>query len=171
MLTEADFHASWDVLRQLGDRYMVIFNGGPDAGSSVAHKHLQVFPRPDWRTIIDDMIKEPSTVILPFQNRVAALQTATRYGALFSLYQSMCKELDIENGTAHSMILVKEWLAVIPRSGATIAGEIEDNLLQGGANAMIGMLWMKTPEQFDNWQTYGPMKVLTEFGRTVVKEQ
>lgn len=57
LLREADFQASLRVLEQLGDRYMVIFNGGPDAGSSVAHKHLQVFPRPDWRTIADDIVE------------------------------------------------------------------------------------------------------------------
>jgi len=58
MLTEADFEASVDVLKQLGDRYMVIFNGGPKAGSSVAHKHLQVFLRPDWRSVADEIIDE-----------------------------------------------------------------------------------------------------------------
>ena len=56
MLTEADFEASVDVLTRLGDRYMVIFNGGPDAGSSVAHKHLQVFLRPEWRNVADEIV-------------------------------------------------------------------------------------------------------------------
>lgn len=56
LLTEADFEASLDVLQQLGDRYMVIFNGGPKAGSSVAHKHLQVFLRPEWTTIADEIV-------------------------------------------------------------------------------------------------------------------
>lgn len=54
LLTEDDFIAGWDVLRDLGERYMVIFNGGPDAGSSVAHKHLQIFERPEWRTVADE---------------------------------------------------------------------------------------------------------------------
>jgi len=56
LLTEADFEASLDVLRQLGGRYMVVFNGGPKAGSSVAHKHLQVFLRPEWATIADEIV-------------------------------------------------------------------------------------------------------------------
>jgi len=55
-LTEADLEASLDVLQQLGERYMVVFNGGPKAGSSVAHKHLQVFLRPEWRTIADKIV-------------------------------------------------------------------------------------------------------------------
>lgn len=56
MLTQADFEASVDILTKLGDRYMVIFNGGPAAGSSVAHKHLQVFLRPEWRTVADEIV-------------------------------------------------------------------------------------------------------------------
>lgn len=55
MLTEADFQACLDVMKQMGERYMCIFNGGPDAGSSVAHKHLQVFQRPEWRTVVEDI--------------------------------------------------------------------------------------------------------------------
>lgn len=35
---------------------MVIFNGGPDAGSSVAHKHLQVFLRPGWGSVADGIV-------------------------------------------------------------------------------------------------------------------
>lgn len=83
---------------------------------------------------------------------------------VFSHYQRMCDQLAIINGKPHSLVLVKEYLMVIPRKCATINGEIEGALMQGGANAMIGMLWLKTPEQFENWKSYGPMKVLTAFG-------
>ena len=57
MLKEQDFEAAVSVLEQLGDRYMAIFNGGPDAGSSVAHKHMQLFVKPDWRSLIDDIVE------------------------------------------------------------------------------------------------------------------
>lgn len=53
LLTQPDFDATWEALKGLGDRYLVVFNGGPDAGSSVAHKHLQLFPRPEWKTFAD----------------------------------------------------------------------------------------------------------------------
>lgn len=52
-LTQNDIEASWSVIHELGDRYVVVFNGGPDAGSSVAHKHLQLFPLPSWKTIAE----------------------------------------------------------------------------------------------------------------------
>lgn len=58
LLHKADFEAALSVLEQLGDRYMAIFNGGPDAGSSVAHKHLQLFVKPDWNSIIDDLVHD-----------------------------------------------------------------------------------------------------------------
>ncbi|KAK5071665.1 bifunctional AP-4-A phosphorylase/ADP sulfurylase [Lithohypha guttulata] len=165
MLTQADFHAASEVLKQLGDRYMIIFNGGPDAGSSVAHKHLQVFPRPERRTVVEDLLENPE-LMLPFRYELAKLDENTKSEDIYNHYKSMCNKLAISNGTPQSLVLVKEWLIVLPRTCATIKGEIEGALMQGGANAMIGMLWLKTPEQFENWKKYGPMKVLTEFGVT-----
>lgn len=46
LLNAGDFHAAWLSLSALGDHYMVIFNGGKDAGASLNHKHLQVLSRP-----------------------------------------------------------------------------------------------------------------------------
>ena len=47
LLNADDFHAAWLALTSMGDKYMVIFNGGKDAGASMNHKHLQVLPRPE----------------------------------------------------------------------------------------------------------------------------
>lgn len=47
ILNIEDFNAAWLALSSMGDRYMVIFNGGKDAGASLNHKHLQVLPRPE----------------------------------------------------------------------------------------------------------------------------
>ena len=44
-LNDGDLRAGWDALQALGNDYMVIFNGGEDAGASVGHKHLQVIPK------------------------------------------------------------------------------------------------------------------------------
>ena len=101
---------------------------------------------------------------LPFKYRLAVLPTDFSAKMVDELYQKACRELSIVSGTAQSVILVKEWLLVMPRSTATIQGEIENEPMQGGANAMIGMLWLKTEEQYKNWISYGPMKVLKEFG-------
>lgn len=49
LLDEGDFDAAWRALALLDpqqQRFMVIFNGGKDAGASVNHKHLQVLPGP-----------------------------------------------------------------------------------------------------------------------------
>lgn len=58
LLTLPDFEATWEVLKEMGVGYMAVFNGGPDAGSSVAHKHLQVFPRPEWKTFADRIAED-----------------------------------------------------------------------------------------------------------------
>ncbi|KAH6638644.1 hypothetical protein BKA67DRAFT_697363 [Truncatella angustata] len=163
-LTADDIEASASVLHQLGERYMVIFNGGPDAGSSVAHKHLQVFPRPEWETVADKIAKDSSKSPLPFRYGLKMLATDTTAAGIYDHYVELCRELSISSGRAHSMLLVRDWLMVIPRACATIHGHIADAPMQGGANAMIGMLWLKSTEQFQNWQEYGPIRVLTEFG-------
>jgi ATP adenylyltransferase len=45
LLNAHDFNAAWLALTALGDKYMVIFNGGKDAGASLNHKHMQIIPR------------------------------------------------------------------------------------------------------------------------------
>jgi ATP adenylyltransferase len=47
LLNAHDFNAAWRALTTLGVKYMVIFNGGKDAGASLNHKHMQVIPRAD----------------------------------------------------------------------------------------------------------------------------
>ncbi|KAF2270218.1 hypothetical protein CC78DRAFT_195667 [Lojkania enalia] len=165
LLTNADFEASCVVLQQIGDRYMVIFNGGPEAGSSVAHKHLQIFPRPEWETVGDEIASHNAPhKKLPFYYRLSLLQKMLSIKEIHDLYQKMCTELSIENNVAHSVVLTDSWLMVIPRKTANIQGNIPDAPMQGGANAMLGMEWLKTKEQFENWIVYGPMRAVAEFG-------
>lgn len=45
LLNAHDFEAAWSALKALGDGYMVIYNGGKDAGASLNHKHMQVIPQ------------------------------------------------------------------------------------------------------------------------------
>lgn len=45
LLNASDFQAAWSALKSLGDGYMVIYNGGKDAGASLNHKHMQLIPR------------------------------------------------------------------------------------------------------------------------------
>lgn len=165
LLYEPDFVASLNVLEQLGDRYMVIFNGGPDAGSSVAHKHLQVFLRPEWATIADDMVSGSSKAKPPFAHVLRPVTKHLSPQDLCRLYNDACTELNISSGTAQSFILTHDWMLLMPRACATIQGEINDAPLQGGANAMIGMLWLKSENQLKNWKSYGPMKALESFGK------
>ena len=111
------------------------------------------------------MLGLTSAGILPYQNRLIKLPQQVQAKEVFSIYQNMCKQLSISNGDAHNLILVREWIMVIPRSTGTIQGEIADAPLQGGANALIGMIWLKSYEQLENWKRYGPMRVLTEFAK------
>ena len=57
-LNDKDLRAGWAALQALGDGYMVIFNGGEEAGASVAHKHLQVIPKAGHIDQIAGLIKK-----------------------------------------------------------------------------------------------------------------
>ncbi|KAI5288044.1 hypothetical protein KEM54_005515, partial [Ascosphaera aggregata] len=43
-LQPIDFEAGWTTLRELGDGYMLIFNGGTQGGWSLPHRHMQLLP-------------------------------------------------------------------------------------------------------------------------------
>jgi ATP adenylyltransferase len=44
VLNEADLTAAWAVIHRFETPQMVIYNCGPESGSSQGHKHLQVLP-------------------------------------------------------------------------------------------------------------------------------
>lgn len=104
---------------------------------------------------------------LPFEYRLTKIPTSRSADVVYEFYKAMCGELQMLTGRAHGLLLTKEWIMVVPRRTANIAGEIDDAPLQGGANAMIGMLWLKSQEQLENWKRYGPMKALRDFGVAV----
>lgn len=107
---------------------------------------------------------------LPFFYEQVCLSDHTSSKEIHTHYQTMTTKLNIHNDVAHSVLLTKSWIAVMPRSCATINGELPDAPMQGGANAMLGMEWLKSVQQFENWKAYGPMKVLEAFGVTPNRE-
>ncbi|KAK6434209.1 hypothetical protein LTR95_009613 [Oleoguttula sp. CCFEE 5521] len=65
-LTLRDVDATWQVLRMLGPSYMAIFNGGPEAGGSIAHKHVQIMPKPGWKMFPESCLtQDPEMAFLP----------------------------------------------------------------------------------------------------------
>ncbi|OQO09995.1 hypothetical protein B0A48_04350 [Cryoendolithus antarcticus] len=71
-LTLRDVDTTWRVLEMLGSGYMAIFNGGPEAGGSIAHKHVQIMPKPGWEMFPGRCLTEDpeSTFQYPAHNAV-----------------------------------------------------------------------------------------------------
>ena len=59
---------------------------------------------------------------------------------------------------AHNVILVNEWILVIPRSCARHGN------LAANAASMAGMVWVTKPEDVEDWVDRGPMELLCQFG-------
>lgn len=68
--------------------------------------------------------------------------------------------LKIRSGVekAHNVVLVDEWMLVIPR-GCARHGNLAAN-----AASMAGMIWVTKPEGVQDWVDRGPMELLCQFG-------
>ena len=58
----------------------------------------------------------------------------------------------------HNMVVVQEWMMLIPRTSAGYKG------LYSNAAGMLGMVWISDQETADRWIKVGPATVLTELG-------
>ncbi|KAH6717155.1 hypothetical protein BKA61DRAFT_318840 [Leptodontidium sp. MPI-SDFR-AT-0119] len=161
-LNEGDFASAWDVLRRLKSRHMVIYNCGVESGSSIGHKHLQVLPRPekgDFELFPDALgIDEDKNAVrnLPFRHAVKRLPSNSDVTELVEVYEALKIRSGVEK--AHNVVLVDEWMLVIPR-GCARHGNLAAN-----AASMAGMIWVTKPEGVQDWVDRGPMELLCQFG-------
>ncbi|KAK0129174.1 hypothetical protein ONS95_001109 [Cadophora gregata] len=161
-LNAVDFDAAWNVVSRLESRNMVIYNCGVEAGSSIGHKHLQILPRPERKEfeMFPDALgidNEKSEVRgLPFRHAVKLLSSSPSVSELVSVYEKLKIRSRVNN--AHNVILVKEWMLVIPRSCARHGN------LAANAASMAGLAWVNKLEDIQNWIDRGPMELLRQFG-------
>ncbi|KAH7313025.1 Ap4A phosphorylase II [Rhexocercosporidium sp. MPI-PUGE-AT-0058] len=165
-LNEVDLDAAWNVLRRLKSRHMAIYNCGFEAGSSIGHKHLQVLPRPEKEEfeLFPDALgvdhEKNAVRNLPFRHAVKKLSSNPDLTELVWVYASLKLLSGVEK--AHNIILVDEWMLVIPRSCA------KHGNLAANAASMAGMVWVTTSEDVQDWIDRGSMELLCQFG--VVKK-
>ncbi|KAM0715551.1 hypothetical protein Q7P37_009049 [Cladosporium fusiforme] len=170
LLSVDDFHAAWLALSSMGDRYMVIFNGGKDAGASLNHKHLQVLPRPSSAglgTLLEVSNGENSYLSklkdVPYRLATRKLPLHPTGVVLQETFHSLRRDLGLEPGSPYNMIIVSQRMIVIPRRTADIEG------VQANAAGMIGVVYCSSEEQYQAWLQRGPMQLLQKFG--VPKDQ
>lgn len=175
-LDEDDFAAVHMLLDSqiVGDKagrgeYLVFFNGGADAGCSRVHKHLQAIPQESYD---GDPWRNVDKGVLPFGyfekrfDLTAAFEpkmTLEAYGEGLefverSLGVATAEEDGKRRAPAHSVLLDRERIVVIPRVAAGLGGV--------GANAagMLGMIWVQSEDSMEKWLEIGPQNVLREAG-------
>jgi ATP adenylyltransferase/5',5'''-P-1,P-4-tetraphosphate phosphorylase II len=79
---------------------------------------------------------------------------------LSEIYEILLTVASVAEAPAHNVIIVKEWILVVPRLRA------KSGNLVANAAAMVGMVWVNTKEDLQEWIDRGPMKMLCEFGVT-----
>ncbi|EXJ63449.1 uncharacterized protein A1O5_11498 [Cladophialophora psammophila CBS 110553] len=171
-LDRNDLSAAWTILRHFTE-YMVIYNCGFESGSSQGHKHMQFWPYPDEQDLGFQLF--PNTVEstvnvtdnipnVPYKHFVLRLPTDADANNLVKTYEKLLRKVqqshkEAGGGTDYNVILVKEWMCLIPRR--------HSGLERGaGANsaAMLGLVWIATEAEKDIWNSSGPAEYLKYLG-------
>lgn len=74
------------------------------------------------------------------------------------LLDAMRKSLGAESFAAYNLVMVKEWMIVIPRRHAS-----RESIRANGAG-MMGLVWIQDIEERKEWTRLGMAKVLAHMG-------
>jgi len=158
-----DVRATWAVMGQLtkeGQEVMAIYNCGAEAGASQGHKHLQLFPRPGshefelypGRVRLEEG-KATSCEGVPYKHFIMPIPSNATAEDVYAIYEQLLNRIRPilrEHGTEdYNMIVVKEWMLVIPRRRHGREG------VEANAVGMMGWLWLKGKEERDGWARFG----------------
>lgn len=170
-----DFEAWLACLSQIDG--LGFYNGGPAAGASQPHKHLQLVPLPlgdantplPMETLFDSAPAGPGIVTvptLPFAHAFArfdsAAGTPTADTAL-ALYETMLTALGIgstqldggaQQSIPYNLLLTRRWMLLVPRAAESAAGISVNSL------GFAGSFFVRDTEQMETLQRVGPMSVL-----------
>jgi ATP adenylyltransferase/5',5'''-P-1,P-4-tetraphosphate phosphorylase II len=172
-----DVEASWTFLRSVQSPHYVMYNCTKEAGCSRYHKHTQIVRKPEvaesdptgFRFFPDVKNREIRVPYVYFIHHFdCAGQGQSIDGkAVFSIYLDLLRQcrkaLDIAEADStavcpHNVLLVKEWIIVIPRRRGDFKG------VSANSAGMMGMPTISNEELFKIWTTVGPAKVLSELG-------
>ncbi|KAK0638285.1 hypothetical protein DIS24_g9969 [Lasiodiplodia hormozganensis] len=164
-----DFQAVLDVSARLEASHYAIYNCMEPAGSSREHKHLQIFRRPVDFAFFPDR-PDADTANIPFQYflhyfNITPSSAHHLLDAYEILHAKASQSLGLgagkeTNNFPHNVILVKEWMLVIPRKRSNVEG------VSANAAGMMGMIWVADAAKVRKWKELGPAWVLSQLGVT-----
>jgi ATP adenylyltransferase len=180
LLTLADFTALWQCLNEIDG--LGFYNGGPVAGASQRHKHLQLVPTPFVPggpavpllpalarvQLTGKLGRSPQ---LPFVHAIAPVDPrwvgapAEAARATLDLYSMLLEavglppDLDQEQQPGpYNLLLTRQWLWLVPRSQETVEG------MSVNALGFAGSLFVRDAEQLAQIQALGPLEILRRVG-------
>jgi ATP adenylyltransferase len=189
-LSAEDLEAAWSVLCRLESPYIVIYNGGLQGGWSLTHRHMHLLPRPprDEHDLFPDiygikdgefslqplssvgmsqdlLLRTRNTGIvpnIPFKHAARRLPRSLQEGELYSIYKDLLATTGVDEPEySHNLVMVRDWMLIIPRSRASQEGVKIVN-----AAGMMGMIWIPSNDVLDIWlQSGDPMALLARFGQ------
>ncbi|CCE62159.1 hypothetical protein TPHA_0B04890 [Tetrapisispora phaffii CBS 4417] len=135
-LTIEDVAAAHQLARSLendidGQKHIIFYNCGIDAGSSQDHKHMQVLRVPEGFELLQDKIvaDASATSLEPLYNKkvsfahfVMKLPIESSKEYLYKCYTELLqkailtKPSDLQEQKDHNVIICKDWICVIPRA-------------------------------------------------------
>ncbi|NVK44099.1 MAG: phosphorylase [Oceanospirillaceae bacterium] len=170
-LNPSDFRALARCMRE--GPALAFFNGGPDAGASQPHKHLQLLPLdqtapPPFAALLDAAAARgcDRAPALPFRHHLTALPDGLLRNAdeaadwLTQHYRQALNALGIEVDAtgevkqAYNLLLTPRWLLMVPRR-CEKRGDVSVNAL-----GFVGWLLVKRQNQAERLKAEGLMRTL-----------
>ena len=146
---------------------MMIYNCGSKAGCSRSHKHMQLFPRPLDFVLFPDRLPNEN-VKVPYEydiiRRSPSSSIADTTAHIFSTYLSCLQRARAIRGlregehVPHNVVMVRDWFLVIPRRTACVGS------MSANAAGMMGLVWVGSREELEDWRRAGECSVLKEMG-------
>lgn len=177
LLDHADFEAA--LLALAGSDGLVFYNGGPEAGASQAHKHLQHVPLPLGpgpaalpfspalqRTDVARGVG--ASPALPFRHALAGVprawwhaphgHAAAALATWHDLWQALGHDVSArrEQPQPYNLLLTREWIWLVPRERGEWHG------IAVNALGFAGALLVRDEAQYDRLLRVGPARVLVE---------
>lgn len=148
---------------------LAFYNGGPIAGASQPHKHLQWIPGPSadpaflpLAPAFHAALATPSVpAALPCRHVLKAIPTLDG-STLYDLYRAACEEAGIDLGhpevASYNLLLTPEWMLLVPRRAECWEG------VSLNAMSYAGLLFVREPALIEKIRAAGPAAVLAAGG-------
>lgn len=168
-LTGDDITALWAVMQSFSSRYLGIYNCGYHSGSSQGHKHMQIWPYPDEEKLgfqlfpgfaTSENLIADNIPPIPYKHFVLRLPANATANAVIERHDRLLEatrhaQQKAGSGSAHNVIISKEWICLIPRRRSGF--ETGSGVNSGG---VTGCSVVTSEAERQAWMSLGPAEYL-----------